>query len=228
MSSEADVIKARERSREEECEGLRAKCEVTMAEFDQNPAVLALWEKISSLSAEVKEHKDKARLEAVEACLCGEIKELRQDRRDVVSKAVPYAAMKLVHNDELGRLVGKLMSSAITYERCRAYEQVATMKEPFDLSKVKGYFSSYQKEHTQASNDFATATFPWLDEFIADAAAPIEALLLKKHPILQKPTPSRTLMPAPSSQKATPSSALSVNPITPLADLLKPSPPLLE
>ncbi|GJY35865.1 hypothetical protein Tco_0421243 [Tanacetum coccineum] len=162
------------RSHKEECEWLRAKCEAAMAEFDQNPAVLALWEKISSLSAEVKEHKgnldmmmlesqkwagyqvtlsaleskvtsleaDKARLEAVEASLRTEIKKLRQDRRDLVSKVVPYAAMELVHSDELGRLVGKLVSSAITYGRCRAYEQVAAMKEPFDLSKVKAYRSS--------------------------------------------------------------------------------------
>ncbi|GKC56642.1 hypothetical protein Tco_1084240 [Tanacetum coccineum] len=164
MSGEADVIKARGRSREEECKGLRVKCEADMAEFDQNPAVLALREKISSLTTDVKEHKgnldrmmlesqkwasyqvtlvtleskvnsleaDKARLEAVEASLRGEIEELNQDRRDVVSKVVPYVSMELV----------------------------AAMKEPFHLSKVKGYRSLYQKEHTQASNDFATATFP--------------------------------------------------------------------
>ncbi|GKD29394.1 hypothetical protein Tco_1240172, partial [Tanacetum coccineum] len=118
--------------------------------------------------------------------------------------------------------------SAITYGRCRAYEQVAAMKEPFDLSKVKGYRSSYQKEHTQGSNDFATATFPWLDEFVADAAAPIEALLSKNPPTLQKPAPSRTQMPTPSSQKATLSSAPSMNPISPSTDLLKPSPTPLE
>ncbi|GJZ73288.1 hypothetical protein Tco_0637434 [Tanacetum coccineum] len=232
MSGEADVIKARERSRKEECEGLRVKCEAAMAEFDQNPAsqkwagyqvtLSTLESKVNSLEA------DKARLEAVEVSLRREIEELNQDRMDVVWKVVPYAAMELVHSDELGRLVGKLVSSAITYGRCRAYEQVDAMKDPFDLSKVKGCRSSYQKEHTQASNDFATATFPWLDEFVTDAATPIEALLSKKPPILQKPTPSRTLMPVPSSQKATPSSALSVNPITPPADLLKPSPPPLE
>ncbi|GJZ82894.1 hypothetical protein Tco_0648067 [Tanacetum coccineum] len=34
ISGEADVIKARERSREEEYEGLRAKCKAAMAEFD--------------------------------------------------------------------------------------------------------------------------------------------------------------------------------------------------
>ncbi|GJU98783.1 hypothetical protein Tco_1328054 [Tanacetum coccineum] len=182
----------------------------------------ALELKVTSLEA------DKARLEAVEASLRRKIEELRQDRRNVVLKAVPYAVMKLVHSDELGRLVGKLVSSAITYGRCRAYEQVAAMKEPFDLSKVKGYRSSYQKKHTQASNDFATTTFPWLDEFVADVAALIEALLSKKPPILQKPTPSRTLMPAPSSQKATPSYASSMNPISPSVDLLKPSLTLLK
>ncbi|GKA11506.1 hypothetical protein Tco_0691052 [Tanacetum coccineum] len=34
----------------------------------------------------------------------------------------------------------------------------------------------------RAQNDFATATFPWLDEFVADATALIGALLSKKSP----------------------------------------------
>nr|GEY84534.1 hypothetical protein [Tanacetum cinerariifolium] len=199
MSGEADVIKARERSHEDECEGLQVKCEAAMAEFDQNPDVLALREKISSLTADVKEQKEpnKARLKAVEASLHKEVEELKQDRKDVVSKVVPYAAMKLVHSYKLGMLVGKLVSSAITYGRCRAYEQ--------------------------GSNDFATATFPWLDEFVADATALIETLLSKKPPMLQKPAPSRTQMPVPSSRKVTPSSASSLNPMYPPADPVKPS-----
>ncbi|GJT02673.1 hypothetical protein Tco_0823842 [Tanacetum coccineum] len=165
ISGEADVIKARERSHEEECKGLRVKCEAAMAEF-QNLDVLALREKISSLTADVKEHKeaDKARLKPVEVSLRREVKELKQDRRDVVSKVIPYASMNLVHSDELDSLVA--------------------MKEHFDLSKAKGYRSSYQKDHTQASYDFATAMFPWLDEFVADATAPIETLLSKKPPML--------------------------------------------
>ncbi|GKG04366.1 hypothetical protein Tco_0314753, partial [Tanacetum coccineum] len=91
------------------------------------------------------------------------------------------------------------VSSAIVYGRCKAFEQVADMKEPFELSKVKGYRSSYKKDHTQASNDLATTTFPWLDEFVADPSAPIEALLSKKPPTLQRPAPSRTQVPLPSS-----------------------------
>nr|GEV94890.1 hypothetical protein [Tanacetum cinerariifolium] len=173
MRGEGDVIKAMERSCEEECEELRVKCEAAMAEFDQNLVVLALREKISSLIVDVKEHKEveKPRLEAVDASLRREVEKLKQDRRDVVSKFVPYAAIELV----------------------------AAMKEPFDLSKAKGYRSSYKKEHTQDSNDFATGTFLWLDEFVADAAAPIEALFFKKPPTLQKPAPSRTQMHVPFS-----------------------------
>ncbi|GKF23378.1 hypothetical protein Tco_0075700 [Tanacetum coccineum] len=231
-----------------------------MAEFDQNHAVLALQEKISSLTADVKENKgnldrmmlesqkwagyqvtlstleskvdsleaEKARLEPIEASLRKEVEELKKDRRDVLSKVIPYAVMDLVHSDELCRLVGTLVSFAITYGRCRAYEQVAAMKDPFDLSKAKGYRSSYKKEHTQASNDFATSTFPWLDEFVADAAALIEALLSKKPPTLQKPAPSRTQMLVPSSQKATSSFAPSSNLMSPPADLVKPSPSPFE
>nr|GEU89591.1 hypothetical protein [Tanacetum cinerariifolium] len=203
----------------------------SMAEFDQNPVVLALREKIFLLTANIKEHKgnldrmmlesqkwagyqvtlstleskvdsleaEKAKLEAVEASLRKEVEELKQDRRDVVLKVVPYATIELVYSDKLDMLVGTLVSSAITYGRCRAYEQVAAMKEPFDLSKAKGYRYSYKKEHTQASNDFSTATFLWLDYFVADFTASIEALLSKKPPTLQKHAPLRTQMPVPSS-----------------------------
>ncbi|GKC90675.1 hypothetical protein Tco_1151324, partial [Tanacetum coccineum] len=81
---------------------------------------------------------------------------------------------------ELGRLVCKLISSAILYERCAAFEKVADMKEPFDLPKVKAYRPSYKKEHTQSGNELATATFPWLSEFVVDPSAPIEVLPSKK------------------------------------------------
>nr|GEW80558.1 retrovirus-related Pol polyprotein from transposon TNT 1-94 [Tanacetum cinerariifolium] len=176
-----DVVdNLQERARDAECEGLRVKCEATMTDFE-NPIVVALKEKTSSLSTKAKEHKlSLNRLEAIEVSLQKEVEELKQDRREVVSKVVPYAVMELVHSDDMGSLVGKLVSSAIVYRRCRAFEQVASMKESFDLSKVEGYRSSYKKDHTQASNNLATATFPWLDEFMADPSAPIKAFLLKK------------------------------------------------
>ncbi|GJZ27989.1 hypothetical protein Tco_0572636 [Tanacetum coccineum] len=246
LRGEFDVMRNKERAREEECEGLQVKCEAAMTEFKKNPVVVALREKISILSTEVKEHKlnldrimlesqkwagyqqnlstleskvtflkaEKARLEVVEVSLRKEVEDFKRDRREVVSKFVPYAAMELVYSDGMGSLVGRLVSSAILYGRCRAYEQVADMKEPFDLSKVKGYRSFYKKDHTQASNDFATDTFPWLDKFVADPSALIEVLLSKKPPSLQRPVPSRTQVPLPTSQRATPSSAPVSNPMS--------------
>ncbi|GJV24080.1 hypothetical protein Tco_1376775 [Tanacetum coccineum] len=209
----------RERAREEECEGLRVKYEAAMTEFEKNLTVVALREKISSLSITVTSLKaEKARLEAIEVSLHKEVEELKQDRREVGSKVIPYAVMKLVYSDDMGSLVGKLVSFDILYGRCRAYTQVVDMKEPFNLSKVKGYSSSYKKDHTQASNDFATATFPWLDELMADPSAPIEVLLSKKPPSLQRHVPSRTQVPLPTSQRATPSSASISNSVSPPTD----------
>ncbi|GJY92904.1 hypothetical protein Tco_0508686 [Tanacetum coccineum] len=78
---------------------------------------------------------EKARLKAVEVSLRKEVEELKHDRREVVSKVIPYVVMELVHSDAMDSLVSKLMSSAIVYGRCRAFEQVADMKEPFDSSK---------------------------------------------------------------------------------------------
>ncbi|GJW84835.1 hypothetical protein Tco_0157980 [Tanacetum coccineum] len=164
---------------------------------------MALQEKISTLFTEVKEHKvsldrmmlesqkwpgyqlslltleskvtsleaEKARLEAVEVSLRKEVEELKQDRREVVSKVVPYATMELVYSDHM------------------------------------------------AINDLATATFPWLDEFVADPTAPIESLLSKKPPSLQRPAPSRTQVPLLSSQRVTPSSVPVFNLMSPPADI---------
>nr|GFC69945.1 hypothetical protein [Tanacetum cinerariifolium] len=159
---------------------MRVKCEAAMTEFEKNPAVVTLQEKIFVLSTEVKENKlnisrmmlksqnwsgyqhnlltlelkvtsleaEKARLEAVEVSLCKEVEELKQDRKEVVSEVIPYAVMEFVHSDDMGSLVDRLVSSAILYERCKTYEQVTDMKDPFELSKVKGYRSSYKKDHT--------------------------------------------------------------------------------
>ncbi|GJW22896.1 hypothetical protein Tco_0033518 [Tanacetum coccineum] len=133
---------------------------------------MALQEKISTLFTEVKELKaEKARLEAVEVSLRKEVEELKQDRREVVSKVVPYATMELVYSDHM------------------------------------------------ANNDLATATFPWLDEFVADLTAPIEALLSKKPPSLQRPAPSRTQVPLLSSQRVTPSSVPVSNLMSPPTDI---------
>ncbi|GKD23049.1 hypothetical protein Tco_1224752 [Tanacetum coccineum] len=204
IRGKCDVMKERETTQGVKCDELRTKCEAAMNDFEKNPTVVAIQEKI-----------EKARLEAVKVSLRKEVDDVKRDKMEVVSKVVSYAALELVHSDELGRLVGKLVSSAIFYERCAAFEQVADMNEPFDLSKVKGYCPSYKKEHTQASNELTTVTFLWFSEFVADPSAPIKVLLLKKPPTLQRHVPSKTQVPLSSSQKATPASAPTSNLMSP-------------
>ncbi|GJR72997.1 hypothetical protein Tco_0085362 [Tanacetum coccineum] len=187
LRGEFDVMRGRKRAREEECEVLRAKCKDAMTEFEKNITVVALREKISTLSTEVKEHKvslDRMILESQKwagyqqslLTLESKVTSLEAEKARLEAIEVPYAAIEFVHSDDMGSLVGKLVSSAILYGRYGAYEQVADMKEPFDLS-----------------------------EFVANPSAPIEALLSKKPPSLQRPTPLRTQVPLPSSQRATPS-----------------------
>ncbi|GKB94575.1 hypothetical protein Tco_0980712 [Tanacetum coccineum] len=219
LRGEFDVTKDKERAREEECEELQAKCEAAMTEFEKKATVVALPEKICTLSTEVKEHKvslDRMMLESQkwagyqQSLLILESKvtflEAEKGRleADEVSiqkevKELKHDRRELAHSDDIGSLV--------------------EMKEPFNLSKVKGYRSSYKKDHIQAINDLVTATFPWLDEFMVDPSAPIKSLLSKKHPSLQRPAPSRTQVPFPSSQRATPSSVPVSNWMSPPTDV---------
>ncbi|GKB67274.1 hypothetical protein Tco_0928686 [Tanacetum coccineum] len=223
IRGECDLMKEKERARDEECEGLKAnEAKEHKANLDRmmleskiwsgyQVSLLTLESKVASLKAE------KARLEVVEASLRQEVDDLKRDRMEVVSKVVPYIAMELVHSDELGMIIGKLVSPAVFYGRCATFEEVSEMKEPFDLIKMKGYRPSYKKEHTKAGNDHATATFPFMSEVIADPSASIETLLSKKPPMLQRPTPSRTQASMPSSQKATPSYVHVSKPMSPPA-----------
>ncbi|GKC61124.1 UBN2 domain-containing protein [Tanacetum coccineum] len=226
LRGECDVIKEMERAREEESESLRVKCEVAMSDFEKNPTVIALREKISTLSTEVKEHKanldrmmlesqkwasyqaslstlesqiasleaKKARLEVVEVSLRKEVDDVKRDRMEVVLKVVPYAVIEFIHSDDLGSQVGRLVSSAIFYKRCKAFEQVAGMKEPFDLSKpVPGLvqisrtsLNVSEGSSNQAGYDIATATFPWLSEICSRSLSSWSKSLSKKPPSLQK------------------------------------------
>ncbi|GJZ21992.1 putative reverse transcriptase domain-containing protein [Tanacetum coccineum] len=160
MKGECDVLKEREKARDKDCKELKAKCEAAITDFDNNPAVIVLREKVAVLQGEVASlEAEKVKLEAIEASLRQELENAKRDRVEVISKVVPYVATKFVHNDELGMLVGKLASAFVYYGRCAALKEVAKMKEPFNLSKVKGYRSSYKKEHIKAGNDLATTTF---------------------------------------------------------------------
>ncbi|GJW07956.1 hypothetical protein Tco_1570379 [Tanacetum coccineum] len=186
IKAECDVLKDREEARDHEYEELNSKCEAAMADFDKNPVVNVLRVKIVSLSTLESKvaslEAEKAKLEVVEASLRQELQNAKLDRAEVVSIVVPYVTMELVNSDDIGRLVAKLVSASILFGRCHAFEKVARMKEPFDITKVKGYRSSYKQEHTRAGNELATATFPFLADVVADPHASIEALLSKTPP----------------------------------------------
>ncbi|GJW80780.1 hypothetical protein Tco_0144755 [Tanacetum coccineum] len=155
IKGECDVLKEREKVRDKEREELKAKCEAAMADFDNNPAVKVLRKKIAALLVESKVaslEAEKAKLEIAKASL-------RQE------------------SDDMGKLVTKLVSSAIFFGRCHDFEEVANMKEPFDLTKVKGYRSSYNQEHTKVGNKFTTAIFIFLSDVVADPHASVEALV---------------------------------------------------
>nr|GEW36266.1 hypothetical protein [Tanacetum cinerariifolium] len=51
------ITSSMEKKRDQECEELKAKCEAAMVDFDKNPAVNVLREKIASFLGEVKEHR---------------------------------------------------------------------------------------------------------------------------------------------------------------------------
>nr|GEV20621.1 hypothetical protein [Tanacetum cinerariifolium] len=211
MKRECDVLKDREKEREKEYEELRLKCKAAMTDFENNLANNVLRQKIKSIRDEVAAlEAKKSRLEVAKAMLRQEVKSIKGNRADVVSKVVSYVAMELVHSDEIAMLVGNLVPSVAFYGRCASFEEVANLKESFDLANVKGYRPSYKKEHLKAGNGFATATFPFLTKVISDLFASVEALLSKNPKSLRRPTSTKTLAPALSapSHKATLSSAL--------------------
>ncbi|GJV02676.1 hypothetical protein Tco_1336245 [Tanacetum coccineum] len=114
-----------------------------------------------------------------------EIDSLRQDRAANVSKVTPNVAMKLVHNDDLGVLIAKLVRSSIIYGRCQAFEEMAAMEGPFVLEKMSGYRPSSKEEYDQAGDALANASYPFLAKYVANLYALLEHLLSKKPPLLR-------------------------------------------
>ncbi|GJS30556.1 hypothetical protein Tco_0491176 [Tanacetum coccineum] len=120
------------------------------------------------------------RLKNSETQLLQEFDSLRQDRAAVVTKIILDAAMKLVHSDEMGVLVARLVKASIIHGRCVAFEEVAELKEPFVLEKLSGYRLFSKEEYDRAGDDMANASYPFLTELTADLYASVEQLLSKK------------------------------------------------
>ncbi|GKC57043.1 hypothetical protein Tco_1084641, partial [Tanacetum coccineum] len=71
----------------------------------------------------------------------------------------------------MGPLVARLIIAAMFRGRCTAFEEVAALKEPFDLEMIHGYRSSSKKEFDQASDDLTTTSYPFIAEATADPYA---------------------------------------------------------
>nr|GEV11109.1 transposon Ty3-G Gag-Pol polyprotein [Tanacetum cinerariifolium] len=157
----------------------------------------AIWER--------KKEKDKAFAGRFRPCKDKltsfmEIDGLRQDRAAVVAKFVSHVVMKLVRIDEMGLLVTWLANTALFHGRCSAFEEVATLKEPFKMKKMPSYRPLSKKEFDQASDYLATTFYPFLSKDIVDPYAPLKVMLSKKPKSLRaNPSPSKS---KPSSSKA--------------------------
>lgn len=58
VKGEFEIVKEREKAREEEYKELEAKCEAALVDIDKNPAAMVLRQKFTTLPTQVKDHKD--------------------------------------------------------------------------------------------------------------------------------------------------------------------------
>ncbi|GJZ94647.1 hypothetical protein Tco_0666850 [Tanacetum coccineum] len=180
-----NILKSRTRELISALHKARASCDAIQerevkrdkANYEQPLSLLPT--KVEGLESE------RERLKASEIQMLQEINRLRQDRAAVVSKVVHDAAMKLVHSDEMGVLVARLVRAAIVHGRCTAFKEITKLKEPFVLEKMPGYRMSSKDEYDRAGEDTANASFPFLSEFTSNPYAFMEQLLSIKPRLLR-------------------------------------------
>ncbi|GKF75656.1 hypothetical protein Tco_0225100, partial [Tanacetum coccineum] len=95
------------------------------------------------------------------------------------------AAMKLIHCNEMGVLIARLVKVSIMHGWCVAFEEVAELKKPFVLEEMPGYPPYLKEEYDRAGNDLPNASYPFLAELTANPHASVEQLMLKKSQSLQ-------------------------------------------
>nr|GEX35709.1 hypothetical protein [Tanacetum cinerariifolium] len=157
----------REVKRDKAYDELEKKCNEALQDLDKNPFVSDMRSVIETLEGQVNGlHNEYGRLLIEERKWANygqtlRLIGLRQDRAAVVSKFVPDAAMKLVHSDEMGVLISRLVRAAIVHGRCTAFEEIAKLKEPFVLEKMSGYRMSSKDEYDRAGEDmFSGGLYP--------------------------------------------------------------------
>ncbi|GKA59371.1 hypothetical protein Tco_0758684 [Tanacetum coccineum] len=183
---ECNAIHKREKLKDMEYAKLEAKCNDTLEDLEKKPLVLDLREEITTLQG----------LKGSEIQLMPQVDGLKHDRVAVVSKVISYIAMELAHNDEMVMYIAQLVKAAIIHGRCSAFEEVASLKEPFDLTKMPSYRPSLKEDDNRAGNELANVMYPFLIEATFDPYALIEVLLFKI---------PKSLRPSSSTMKFAPS-----------------------
>ncbi|GJV81089.1 hypothetical protein Tco_1516959 [Tanacetum coccineum] len=148
----------REVKRDKAYAELEKKCNEALQDLDKNPLVSDMRSEIETLEGQ-------------------EIDSLRQDRAVIVSKVVPNATMKLVHSDDMGVLVAKLVRATIIHGRCMAFEEVAKLRDLIVLEKMSGYRTSSKDKYDRAGKDMVNVFYPFLSEFTSNPYAFVEQLL---------------------------------------------------
>ncbi|GKD43617.1 hypothetical protein Tco_1268262 [Tanacetum coccineum] len=161
-----DAIRDRELEKDRAYAELERKCNEALLDLTKNPLVADLRTEIETLQRRVDGLHSK--------CTRLEMDALKQDRASVVAKVVPDAATKLIHSDEMGMLVAKLVKASIIYGRCATFEEVSKLKEPFVMDKMVGYRPSSKQEYNQAGDDLVNASYPFLFKYVNDPYAYLE------------------------------------------------------
>nr|GEW43864.1 hypothetical protein [Tanacetum cinerariifolium] len=120
-----------------------------------------------------------------------------------------YARQAFVDTDvnrrprKLLEVIGKLRGECdVINERREPERKSLRVSGPIEKARLEAVEVSHQKEVDDVRRDRMYC----LEEFATDPSAPVEVLLLKKPPFIQRPAPSKTLALVASSQKTTPSS----------------------
>ncbi|GKD88785.1 hypothetical protein Tco_1364292 [Tanacetum coccineum] len=188
-----DAMREREIKKYKVYVELENKCNEALQDLDKNPLVSDIRAEIETLQSHVNGlHNEYSRLILEEKKWINyeqtlstlrakvEVDSLRQDRAAVVSKVILDKAMKLVHSDEMGVLIARLVKASIIYDRCSAFKEVAELKKPFILEEMPMYRPSSKEGYDRVGNDLADVTYPFLVELTADPYASVEQLLSKK------------------------------------------------
>nr|GEV10194.1 hypothetical protein [Tanacetum cinerariifolium] len=109
------------------------------------------------------------------------------------------------------QLMQQLVKAAIIHGRCSVFEEVASLKEPFDLTKMPGYRSSSKEDYNRAGNDLANVVYPFLIEATSNPYALIEVLLSKIPKSLFPSSSAMKFAPSYFMSKSMPSSSKATN-----------------